>query len=227
MADDPRPGHEPDARPEEDGPAPPSDPSRRAGSRATPEVASAGDSAATPAILVVTWIAAVVPLVAIVIGPAFGVAYLVTRGGGGIAEPARPRANRHQPAGLGRRAHTLRCSIGRTTPTERKDLVVCSRNRQPDAGTRRVHQAGTCGHSRTRATRLEAPICRRNVNTSARPCMPVPPGNLHGKECHEEGPPRVTRSGLSSRSYREEPEFNVVRRFGSQPQASRLPSARR
>jgi hypothetical protein len=37
----------------------------------------------------------------------------------------------------------------------------------------------------------------------------------------------VTGSGLSSGSYREEARFDVVRRFGSQPQASRLPPARR
>jgi hypothetical protein len=43
----------------------------------------------------------------------------------------------------------------------------------------------------------------------------------------KEGPPRVTGSGLSSGSYREEARLHVVRRFGSQPQASRLPSARR
>src|SRR4029453_19076437 len=35
----------------------------------------------------------------------------------------------------------------------------------------------------------------------------------------------VTRSSLSTGSYREEARFDVVRRFGSQPQASRLPSA--
>jgi hypothetical protein len=49
--------------------------------------------------------------------------------------------------------------------------------------------------------------------------------NFHGKECHEEGPPPVTGSSLSTGSYREEARFDVVRRFGSQPQASRLPSA--
>ena len=41
---------------------------------------------------------------------------------------------------------------------------------------------GTRGHARTLKTRLEAVICRKNVIASARPCTPVPPGNLHGKE---------------------------------------------
>src|ERR687892_2584478 len=57
--------------------------------------------------------------------------------------------------------------------------------------------------------------------------MNRPPPHVHGKECHEEGPPRVTGSALSSGSYREEARFDVVRRFGSQSQASRLSPARR
>jgi hypothetical protein len=77
-----------------------------------------------------------------------------------------------------------------------------------------------------RGARLR-PICRRNCVASDRECTRVPPENLHGKECDEEGPPRVTGSGLSSGSYREEARLHVVRRSGSQSQAPRLPSARR
>ena len=40
----------------------------------------------------------------------------------------------------------------------------------------------TRGHTRARPTRHEGPICRKNVIASARPCPPVPPQNLHGKE---------------------------------------------
>jgi hypothetical protein len=40
----------------------------------------------------------------------------------------------------------------------------------------------TCGHARALPTHAHRPICRRNVIASARPCPPVPPGNLHGKE---------------------------------------------
>src|SRR5262249_50982500 len=64
--------------------------------------------------------------------------------------------------------------------------VVGCANRQHRAGTRRVQQrehgwasAGTTG------TRLTVDLQDKD-----------------GKECHEEGPPRVTGSGLSSRSYR-------------------------
>ena len=48
------------------------------------------------------------------------------------------------------------------------------------------------------------PICRRNCVASDRACTRVTPQNLHGKECDEEGPPRLAGSGLSSGSYREE-----------------------
>ncbi len=41
---------------------------------------------------------------------------------------------------------------------------------------------GTRGYARARETRLERSISRRNVTASARPCLPVPPLNLHGKE---------------------------------------------
>ena len=40
----------------------------------------------------------------------------------------------------------------------------------------------TRGHARARQTRCEDSICRRNVTASARPCPPVRPLNLHGKE---------------------------------------------
>jgi hypothetical protein len=40
----------------------------------------------------------------------------------------------------------------------------------------------TRGHTQARQTQREAAICRRNVVASARPCPPVPPRNLHGKE---------------------------------------------
>jgi predicted DNA-binding transcriptional regulator YafY len=43
----------------------------------------------------------------------------------------------------------------------------------------------------------------------------------------KKGPPPVPGSGLSSGAIERRPEFNVVRRFGSQPQAPRLPLARR
>jgi hypothetical protein len=42
------------------------------------EIAGEGESAATPAILIGTWIAILLPLVAIVIALAVGIAYLVT-----------------------------------------------------------------------------------------------------------------------------------------------------
>jgi hypothetical protein len=41
---------------------------------------------------------------------------------------------------------------------------------------------GMRGHARALLTQLKAPICRNNVIEDARPCTPVPPGNLHGKE---------------------------------------------
>jgi len=53
------------------------------------EIAKEGESAATPAILTVTWIVIVLPLVAIVVGLAFGVAYLVT-GSAGTRYPSAP-----------------------------------------------------------------------------------------------------------------------------------------
>ncbi len=41
---------------------------------------------------------------------------------------------------------------------------------------------GTRGHARTLKTQPKGPVCRENVIASARPCPPVPPTNLHGKE---------------------------------------------
>src|SRR6266542_4427754 len=61
-------------------------------------------------------------------------------------------------------------------------MVVCLLNGEHAAGTRRVHQLE---HARARAdtrTRRAGPICRKNVIARARPCPPVPPLNLHGKE---------------------------------------------
>jgi hypothetical protein len=40
----------------------------------------------------------------------------------------------------------------------------------------------TCGHRRALPTHSECQICRRNMLVSVRPCPPVPPHNLHGKE---------------------------------------------
>src|SRR6266498_3167073 len=40
----------------------------------------------------------------------------------------------------------------------------------------------TRGHARTLKTQREVSVCRENVIASARPCTPVPPQNLHGKE---------------------------------------------
>src|SRR5205823_15116297 len=67
---------------------------------------------------------------------------------------------------------------------------------------------------------------QKQAKTVAVGCDPLPE-TFHGKDCHEEGPPPVTGSGLSTGAIERRPEFDVVRRFGSQPQASRLPSARR
>jgi hypothetical protein len=41
---------------------------------------------------------------------------------------------------------------------------------------------GTRGHARTLKTQPKGSVCRENVIASARPCPPVPPTNLHGKE---------------------------------------------
>src|SRR5206468_9341848 len=57
--------------------------------------------------------------------------------------------------------------------------AACCANRQQLASTRRVHQIV---HARARQTCRYGKICRRNVIASARPCTPVPPQNLHGKE---------------------------------------------
>src|SRR6266542_3859330 len=65
---------------------------------------------------------------------------------------------------------------------------------------------------------------RKATRTSQNRCRGLRPDR---KECDEGGPPPVTGSSLSTGSYREEARFNVVRRFGSQPQASRLPPTRR
>lgn len=46
------------------------------------DIASEGESGATPAILIATWVAAIVPLLAIVIALAFTVAHFATRGEG-------------------------------------------------------------------------------------------------------------------------------------------------
>jgi hypothetical protein len=40
----------------------------------------------------------------------------------------------------------------------------------------------TGGHPRALKTQAEGAICRTNLAASARPCTPVPHGNLHGKE---------------------------------------------
>jgi hypothetical protein len=55
-------------------------------------------------------------------------------------------------------------------------------NWQQSAGTRRVQQVE---HTRTLATTrdvTQSEICRNNMYGDARPCTPVPPRNLHGKE---------------------------------------------
>jgi hypothetical protein len=59
------------------------------------EIAETGESAATPVILTVTWIAIVLPLVAIVVALAFGAAYLVT-GSTGTRYPAGPAGTQPQ-----------------------------------------------------------------------------------------------------------------------------------
>lgn len=59
------------------------------------EIAERGESAATPAILTVTWIAIVLPLIAIVVALAFGAAYLVT-GSAGTRYPAVPAGTQTQ-----------------------------------------------------------------------------------------------------------------------------------
>jgi hypothetical protein len=81
MADDPRPADGDDRRPGGDGPLRHPIHAAEREIEHLHDIASEGESPATPAILIGTWVAAVVPLVAIVIALAFTIAYLVTRGG--------------------------------------------------------------------------------------------------------------------------------------------------
>jgi hypothetical protein len=79
------------------------------------EIAERGESAATPAILTVTWIAMVLPLVAIVVALAFGAAYLIT-GSAGTRYPAGPAETQTQTTmqtanasgRLGHKRHSVR-----------------------------------------------------------------------------------------------------------------------
>jgi hypothetical protein len=73
------------------------------------EIAEAGESAATPAILTATWIAILLPLLAIVVALAFGAAYLVT-GSAGTRYPVAPggtqmQTRRHTTNASGRLGH--------------------------------------------------------------------------------------------------------------------------
>ena len=59
---------------------------------------------------------------------------------------------------------------------------------------------GTRGHARTPKTHREDAICRKIVAAIARPCPPLPPQNLHGKEgvsgsSPEEGLPKSPANG--------------------------------
>jgi hypothetical protein len=87
-----------------------------------------------------------------------------------------------------------------------------------------VEKRGGNGAQTVRA--FQAPYRLNKPNLFGTCCQRLPPKS-HGKECHEGGPPPVTGSGLSTGAIERRPEFNVVRRFGSQPQASRLPSTGR
>jgi hypothetical protein len=78
---------------------------------------------------------------------------------------------------------------------------------------------------RRMSTACNSPICRRKCVADDRARTRVTPGNLNGKECHEEGPPRSDAPCVLDR--RREARCNVVRRFGSQSQASRLSPAQR
>src|SRR5215207_8932120 len=61
--------------------------------------------------------------------------------------------------------------------------------------------AGATSGNRWQMNRLRKG--RKRAKTVAVGCDPLPL-NLDGEDCHEEGPPPVTRSGLSTGSYREE-----------------------
>jgi hypothetical protein len=63
------------------------------------EIAEAGESAATPAILTATWIAILLPLLAIAVALAFGAAYLVT-GSAGTRYPVAPGERRCRRGGI-------------------------------------------------------------------------------------------------------------------------------
>src|SRR5436190_19174655 len=67
-------------------------------------------------------------------------------------------------------------------------LLVLRTDNEPRVRDRYISRSAR-GHTRALPTRHFAAICRTNVLANARPCPPVPPQNLHGKECHEEGPP--------------------------------------
>jgi mono/diheme cytochrome c family protein len=101
------------------------------------EIVDDGKSAATPAILAVTWIAIVLPLLAVVVALAYGVAYLVT--GSAVAHyPAAPTAQTTQSAAAdGRTIFAQNCAACHgatghggfgpdltTLPAARNDAVV-------------------------------------------------------------------------------------------------------
>ena len=80
------------------------------------------------------------------------------------------------------------CGRARSSSRTAPDMLS---SQQHGADTKRTHQKR---HARRLATHPRAaqigPICRRNCVASDRACTRVTPRNLHGKECHEEGPPR-------------------------------------
>jgi len=68
-----------------------------------------------------------------------------------------------------------------TARIPRSMLLVLETDNEPRVRDGYI-RLSTRGHARTLETRREGPICRGNVAASARPCPPVPPQNLHGKE---------------------------------------------
>jgi hypothetical protein len=109
----------------------------------------------------------------------------IVRGGRCRSVPAREstRAAAPQPPPTSPTAtHAERAEVHGGDQSHQQSALYVLRT---DNGTRvrdGYNRLSTRGHARPRETQLKATICRSNVYGDARPCTPVPPQNLHGKE---------------------------------------------
>jgi hypothetical protein len=106
-------------------------------------------------------------------------------GRGGLLLASYLRIEEWEPEAAGQTSDRKR-AITRPRPLHRSTAELRTRTVFKTANMARVRDGytskSTGGHARALGTHVEVAICRKNVIASARPCPPVPPQDLHGKE---------------------------------------------